>query len=148
MVPNQLIGGLNPSFDFNQKIAERKDFLKYKYRIKSDRIDAIQVTRANHDDIIAFGGDEVVSIEIPRTPNGVMRVVVSEGNTIFSVYEGDYLIRNKNDSLSSFNKNTFEKMYEKDNRLIISDHLTDDDMEEIAEEAVDYMVKHFGYERR
>lgn len=122
--------------------------MKHKYRTKSDRIDAIQVTRSNHDDIIAFGNDELISIEIPRTPSGVMKVIVSEGNTTFPVYEGDYLIRNKNGSLSSFNKNIFEKMYEKDDSIIISDHLTDADMEEIVEEAIDYMVKHLKYERK
>lgn len=83
-----------------------------KYKKKPVVIEAIQFTRDNWNEIVAFTGGAAVNITIERRPDGKCTCIIPtlEGDHIASEY--DYIIKGVNGEFYPCKPEIFRKTYE------------------------------------
>lgn len=84
-----------------------------KYRKKPVVIEAMKFTRDRQKEIVNFTEGKMVSIEIPRTPEGIMTGVIETLEGRLTATENDYIVKGIEGEFYAVKPHIFHETYEK-----------------------------------
>lgn len=85
------------------------------YREKLEKVEAIQFTRNNIEEVKQFTNGATHHFITPRCPNGKSCCLMNVANSVnmpMTVIEGDYIVKTEDNIFYIYQQSVFEKHYE------------------------------------